>query len=52
MNFDCFRAYDIRGVYPTDLDEEQVRLLASIAERRGEEVGRKGVFDKIKEAFR
>src|SRR5215470_7583671 len=22
MNFDCFRAYDIRGVYPTDLDEE------------------------------
>src|SRR5256714_14836657 len=21
MNFDCFRAYDIRGVYPTDLDE-------------------------------
>ena len=21
MNFDCFRAYDIRGVYPSDLDD-------------------------------
>ena len=28
MNFDCFRAYDIRGVYPTDLDEEAYRRIA------------------------
>ncbi len=28
MNFDCFRAYDIRGVYPTDLDEESYYRIA------------------------
>src|SRR5580765_2801766 len=28
MNFDCFRAYDIRGVYPTDLDEEAFYRMA------------------------
>src|ERR1044072_2993787 len=28
MNFDCFRAYDIRGVYPTDLDEEAYYRIA------------------------
>ena len=28
MNFDCFRAYDIRGVYPTDLDEEAFYRIA------------------------
>jgi molecular chaperone DnaJ len=36
---------------PAGLDEEQARLLERLAELRGEEVGRKGVFDKIKEAF-
>src|SRR5689334_17330198 len=28
MNFDCFRAYDIRGVYPKDLDEEAYYRIA------------------------
>lgn len=28
INFDCFRAYDIRGVYPTDLDEEAFYRIA------------------------
>src|SRR5262252_2850120 len=28
MNFDSFRAYDIRGVYPTDLDEEAFYRIA------------------------
>src|SRR5436190_3330826 len=28
INFDCFRAYDIRGVYPTDLDEEAYYRIA------------------------
>src|SRR5881394_61453 len=28
MNFDSFRAYDIRGVYPTDLDEEAFYRMA------------------------
>ena len=28
MNFDCFRAYDIRGVYPNDLDEESYYRIA------------------------
>ena len=28
MNFDAFRAYDIRGIYPTDLDEEAYYRIA------------------------
>src|SRR5215510_4744248 len=28
MNFDCFRAYDIRGVYPSDLDEQAYYRIA------------------------
>jgi phosphomannomutase len=28
MNFEIFRAYDVRGVYPTDLDEEAYRRIA------------------------
>lgn len=28
MNFDCFRAYDIRGVYPTDLDGDAYYRIA------------------------
>ena len=28
MNWESFRAYDIRGVYPTDLDEEAYRRIA------------------------
>jgi len=28
MNFDCFRAYDIRGVYPSDLNEEAYYRIA------------------------
>ena len=37
---------------PTDLNEEQAQLLARLAEMRGEEVGEKGLFDRIKEAFK
>ena len=28
MNWEIFRAYDIRGVYPADLDEEAYRRIA------------------------
>ncbi len=28
MNFNIFRAYDIRGIYPTEIDEETVRAIA------------------------
>src|SRR5947208_14835251 len=28
MNFNSFRAYDIRGIYPTDLDEEAFYRIA------------------------
>jgi len=28
MNWEIFRAYDVRGVYPTDLDEEAYRRIA------------------------
>src|SRR6267143_1803745 len=28
MNFDTFRAYDVRGIYPTDLDEEAYYRIA------------------------
>ncbi|HUS13130.1 MAG TPA: phosphomannomutase CpsG, partial [Pyrinomonadaceae bacterium] len=28
MNFNIFRAYDIRGVYPTDIDEEAYYRIA------------------------
>jgi phosphomannomutase len=28
MNFDIFRAYDIRGIYPEEIDEEAVRAIA------------------------
>ena len=37
---------------PTDLDEEQAELLVRLSELRGEEVGRPGLFDKIKGAFK
>ncbi|HET7114646.1 MAG TPA: phosphomannomutase CpsG, partial [Pyrinomonadaceae bacterium] len=28
MNWDVFRAYDIRGIYPTDIDEEAYYRIA------------------------
>jgi molecular chaperone DnaJ len=37
---------------PGELDEEQAELLARLAELRGEEAGQKGLFDRIKEAFK
>lgn len=37
---------------PTDLDEEQASLLRKLAEMRGEPVGDKGLFGRIREAFR
>ncbi|MPZ69812.1 MAG: molecular chaperone DnaJ [Actinobacteria bacterium] len=37
---------------PTDLDAEQVDLIARLAEMRGEEAGSKGFFEKFKQAFR
>lgn len=36
---------------PRDLDPEQAELLQRLAELRGEDVGQKGLFDKIKEVF-
>lgn len=36
---------------PRDLTDEEVELLARFAELRGERAGRKGLFDRIKEAF-
>ena len=36
---------------PTDLTDEQEELLRRFAASRGEEVGARGLFDKIKEAF-
>ncbi|HET7482412.1 MAG TPA: molecular chaperone DnaJ [Actinomycetota bacterium] len=36
---------------PTELDDEQVRLLQEFARARGEEAGERGFFDRIKEAF-
>ena len=37
---------------PTGLDEEQEALLRKLAEKRGEDVEGRGVFSRIKEAFR
>lgn len=37
---------------PTGLNEEQAQLLGRLAEMRGEHVGQKGLFDRIKEAFK
>ena len=37
---------------PTDLDEEQADLLERLAELRGEEVGPRSLFDKIKGTFK
>jgi molecular chaperone DnaJ len=42
----------LRVETPTDLDEKQADLLRDIAELRGEAVGERGLFDKIKDAFR
>jgi molecular chaperone DnaJ len=42
----------LRVATPTDLDEEQADLLARLARLRGEAVGARGLFDKIKEAFK
>ena len=36
---------------PRDLSDEEAELLARFAELRGERVGRKGLFEKIREAF-
>jgi molecular chaperone DnaJ len=41
----------LRVETPTDLTEEQRDLLERLAASRGEEVGERGFFDKIKEAF-
>ncbi|MGH2693636.1 MAG: molecular chaperone DnaJ [Actinomycetota bacterium] len=37
---------------PTDLDEEQAELLLRLAEARGEQAGTRGLFGKIKQAFK
>jgi molecular chaperone DnaJ len=37
---------------PTDLDADQVDLIARLAEMRGEEAGSKGFLEKFKQAFR
>ena len=42
----------LRVETPTGLDEEQAELLAQLAALRDERVGARGLFDKIKEAFK
>ena len=42
----------LRVETPTDLDREQVELLMELARLRGEPAEHKGLFDKIKEAFK
>ena len=42
----------LRVETPTGLDEEQAELLAQLATLRDERVGARGLFDKIKEAFK
>ncbi|MDQ3985869.1 MAG: molecular chaperone DnaJ [Actinomycetota bacterium] len=37
---------------PTGLDEQQAEMLARLAELRGEEIGQRGLFERIKEAFK
>jgi molecular chaperone DnaJ len=37
---------------PTDLDDQQAEMLNRFAQLRGEEVGQRGLFDRIKEAFK
>jgi molecular chaperone DnaJ len=41
----------LRVQTPRDLDEEQVELLRRVAELRGEQVGQRGLFERIREAF-
>ena len=42
----------LRVETPTDLDEEQEALLRNLAEMRSEQVGERGLFGRIREAFR
>ena len=42
----------LRVETPTDLNDEQESLLRKLAELRGEAVGERGLFDRIREAFR
>ena len=37
---------------PTDLDDQQIEMLNRFAQLRGEEVGQRGLLDRIKEAFK
>ena len=41
----------LRVQTPTDMTEEQERLLRDFAALRSEDTGTKSMFDKIKEAF-
>ena len=42
----------LRVETPTGLDDEEAELLRKLAEKRGETVGERGLFDRIREAFR
>jgi molecular chaperone DnaJ len=42
----------LRVQTPTDLDEEQETLLRTLAEKRGEQVGERGFFGRIREVFK
>ncbi len=42
----------LRVEVPTDLDDAQRELIKALADARGENVGRRSVFDKIKGSFR
>ena len=37
---------------PTGLDAQQAEILARLADLRGEEIGQRGLFERIKEAFK
>ena len=37
---------------PTNMDDQQTEMLERFAQLRGEEVGQRGLFDRIKEAFK
>ena len=42
----------LQVVTPTDLDEEQAELIARLARLRDEPISNKGLFGRIKEAFK
>jgi molecular chaperone DnaJ len=42
----------LRVETPRELDEEQAELVARLAKLRGEDAGQRGLFDKLRSAFK